>query len=105
MRRPILFLAAATVLALAPAAAFAQYGSTNPRTDRERQRGGTPPQNEDPSKKPDDEWNLRKAPIPGIAAAGPCPYVKILYDAARYQELVQCRRTRRSGVERRHRAG
>jgi hypothetical protein len=87
MRRSLLFLAAATALVLAPAVASAQYGSTNPRTDRERQRGQTP-KNEDPSKKADDEWNLKKAPIPGVAAAGPCPYVKILYDAARYQEFA-----------------
>ena len=88
MRRPLLFLAAATALVLAPAVASAQYGSTNPRTDRERQRGQTPGQGDQKDPKKDEEWNLRKAPIPGIAAAGPCPYVKVLYDAARYQEFA-----------------
>ena len=88
MRRPLLFLAAATALVLAPVAASAQYGSTNPRTDRERQRGQTPGQQDQKDPKKEDEWNLRKAPIPGVAAAGPCPYVKVLYDAARYQEFA-----------------
>src|SRR5688572_26803201 len=88
MRRPLLFLTAATALVLAPAVASAQYGSTNPRTDRERQRGSTPGSQPQTDPKKEDEWNLRKAPIPGVAAAGPCPYVKILYDAARYQEFA-----------------
>lgn len=35
----------------------------------------------------DEEWNLRQAPLPGVHNAGPCPYVKVLYDAARYTEF------------------
>ncbi|MFN4287787.1 MAG: Tat pathway signal sequence domain protein [Brevundimonas sp.] len=31
-----------------------------------------------------DEWTPRLAPLRGRPNAGPCPYVKILYDAARY---------------------
>lgn len=33
------------------------------------------------------EWELRQAPLPGQRNAGPCPYVKVLYDAARYTEF------------------
>ncbi len=35
----------------------------------------------------DAEWNLRQAPLPGVRNAGPCPFVKMLYDAARYEEF------------------
>ncbi len=39
-------------------------------------------------KKRDEEWNGGALqPLPGAHNAGPCPYVKVLYDAARYVEL------------------
>ena len=34
-----------------------------------------------------DEWSLRQAPLPNRKNAGPCPFVKVLYDAARYEEF------------------
>jgi hypothetical protein len=33
------------------------------------------------------EWALGQAPLPKINAAGPCPFVRVLYDAGRYVEL------------------
>jgi hypothetical protein len=38
-------------------------------------------------KKRDDEWGDKQAPLPALRNAGPCPYVKTLYDAARYAEF------------------
>jgi hypothetical protein len=38
-------------------------------------------------KKRDDEWNQPKAPLAQLRNAGPCPYVKVLYDASRYVEF------------------
>lgn len=38
-------------------------------------------------KKRDSEWGNRQAPLPALRNAGPCPYVKVLYDAARYIEF------------------
>ena len=39
-------------------------------------------------KKRDEEWNGGALqPLPGAHNAGPCPYVKVLYDAARYVEM------------------
>ncbi|WP_297513064.1 Tat pathway signal sequence domain protein [uncultured Caulobacter sp.] len=38
-------------------------------------------------KKRDEEWNQPKAPLPQLRNAGPCPYVKVLYDASRYIEF------------------
>ncbi len=52
-------------------------------------RGGKPdPEEEDAKKrKSKEEWELRQAPLPGKHNAGPCPFVKVLYDAARYEEF------------------
>ena len=38
-------------------------------------------------KKKEKEWDTTPAPLPAVKNAGPCPYVKVLYDAARYVEL------------------
>ena len=52
------------------------------------QAGGQDSDDSGKSKKDRDaEWNLRQAPLPGKRNAGPCPYVKVLYDAARYMEF------------------
>jgi hypothetical protein len=73
----IVLLTAWTVL---PAAtAFAQG----------RGGGGRPDPEEEAAKKQKskEEWELRQAPLPGKRNAGPCPFVKVLYDAARYEEF------------------
>ncbi len=38
-------------------------------------------------RKRDQEWNQPTAPLPQLRNAGPCPYVKVLYDASRYTEF------------------
>ncbi len=38
-------------------------------------------------RKRDSEWGGTGATLPQLRNAGPCPYVKVLYDAARYVEL------------------
>ena len=38
-------------------------------------------------KKSKEEWELRQAPLPTKHNVGPCPFVKVLYDAARYEEF------------------
>ncbi len=38
-------------------------------------------------KKRDAEWNQPKAPLQQLRNAGPCPYVKVLYDASRFVEF------------------
>jgi hypothetical protein len=38
-------------------------------------------------KKKKDDWGDKKLTLPTVNNAGPCPYVKVLYDAARYVEL------------------
>jgi hypothetical protein len=41
------------------------------------------------NRKRDQEWgtNQKNLSLPQLRNAGPCPYVKVLYDAARYVEL------------------
>lgn len=77
MRRVLSALAAVSVAAsILPAAAVAQTqpGSRNPA-------GGQQAEEPRQSRAP------RIAPLRQRVNAGPCPYVKILYDAARYVEL------------------
>lgn len=38
-------------------------------------------------KKRDEEWGNQLSPLPGMRNAGPCPYVKVLYDASRTVEF------------------
>ena len=41
------------------------------------------------NRKRDEEWgtNQKNLSLPQLSNAGPCPYVKVLYDAARYVEM------------------
>jgi hypothetical protein len=77
MRRLLLLFAALMVAVTAiPAPSYAQR-------DPEDQ------QQEDAAKKRKqrEEWGDIRAPLPQLRNAGPCPYVKSLYDAARYIEF------------------
>ena len=46
-----------------------------------------PDQEAKDKKKKEEEWGDKQAPLPQLRNAGPCPYVKVLYDAARYVEF------------------
>jgi len=84
MRRVLPALFAVSVLAsLLPGAASAQViGQQGGQTSRDRQTQEAP---EQATRAP------RIAPLRQRANAGPCPYVKVLYDAARYVELADNR--------------
>lgn len=80
MRRSLLLAAcalfgAATVL---PELALAQ-----------QQRRGEQQQQQEAAKKKKskEEWNDVRAPLQALRNAGPCPFVKVLYDAGRYIEF------------------
>src|SRR5579871_3858604 len=82
MRHPLILAALICSLALPAAPAFAQYGP--PRGQQQPQ----PQSQSDDQKKTDDSWQTPKQlDLPGKRNAGPCPYVKVLWDAARYVEL------------------
>lgn len=75
MRRPLIAALALVIGCSAlPLHAFAQ-------SDKD------PDQEAKDKKKKEEEWGDKQAPLPALRNAGPCPYVKVLYDAARYVEL------------------
>jgi hypothetical protein len=79
--QPLLLAAIISSLALSAAPAFAQYGGGPQSGSQGGDQGG------DQAKK-DDSWETPKQlELPGKKNAGPCPYVKTLWDAARYVEL------------------
>jgi hypothetical protein len=56
---------------------------------RDGQGGGQQDEDKDAAKrrKRDEEWGNQLSPLPGMRNAGPCPYVKVLYDASRMVEF------------------
>ncbi len=91
MRRPLLCVLALVMAwtALPAASAFAQRGGGGPGGGG----GGDPADDPAAKKKKEDEWGDKQAPLPALRNAGPCPYVKVLYDAARYVELKDNKET------------
>ena len=72
------------------AAAFVVAASAPPRLALAQiDPGGDQQQQDDDAKKKkrDADWGDKQAPLPAMRNAGPCPYVKSLYDAARYIEF------------------
>ena len=77
MRRPVLaaLILVAAWTAIPIHAALAQQQKDDPEAEAKDK------------KKKEDEWGDKQAPLPALRNSGPCPYVKALYDAARYVEL------------------
>jgi hypothetical protein len=86
MRRQFLvacaLIAAATAIPL-EVSAQQRPGQQNPE-DQQRQDASK-------KKKRDEEWGNNQAPLPAMRNAGPCPFVKTLYDASRYVEFKENR--------------
>ena len=85
MRR-LLLISLAALLAAAPVASFAQYGGGGGRGGQQSEDDKAQ-QDAAKKKKREQEWGDNQAPLPALRNAGPCPYVKTLYDAARYVEF------------------
>jgi len=86
MRRQMLLAAAVfAALTAVPVASYAQSGR-NPEAEQRKQQ-------EEAAKKrrQKEEWGDVQAPLPALRNAGPCPFVKSLYDAARYVEFKENR--------------
>jgi len=79
--------AAALAVVTVPTAANAQYGSSG-QQNRPGQSTRPGQEQQEAGEQADRPRPARIAPLRERAAAGPCPYVKVLYDAARYVELV-----------------
>ena len=83
MRHPVILAAVIAALALPAVPAFAQYGAPGGQ-------GGQGQGADDAAAKAkrDEEWSTtQRLDLPGKKNAGPCPYVKVLWDASRYIEL------------------
>ena len=84
MRRSLL-LAAGLSLAVTAIPELAAAQGRRP-TDDQRQE-----QESAKKKKRESEWSDVQAPLQALRNAGPCPYVKVLYDAARYVDFKEGR--------------
>ena len=83
MRRLILAAVAAfTAATLVPDIAAAQGGGRRQQDEQRKQE-----QDAAKKRRQREEWGDNKAPLPAMRNAGPCPYVKTLYDAARFVEF------------------
>ena len=88
MRR-LLLVSVAAAIAITPFAANAQYspgGAGRQQEDDQRQQADAAKK-----KKSKEEWSDSQAPLPAMRNAGPCPFVKSLYDASRYVEFKEGR--------------
>ena len=93
MRRVLTALAALSLAAvLIPQSAEAQ-SSGRPGQGGQQSRDRAPDQGTS-----QDARRVRIAPLSRRANAGPCPYVKVLYDAARYVEMADFSRPATAGV-------
>ena len=90
MRRhfPLALVMIACWFAIPTTAALAQSGGghghdSGQPSEEEQQKA------EAEKRKKDEEWSpgANLAPLPGAHNAGPCPFVKVLYDAGRYVEF------------------
>jgi hypothetical protein len=80
MRR-LTILTCVAFLVATPFAAHAQHGGgAGGQQDKQAEEDAK-------KKKRDKEWGDSQAPLPALRNAGPCPYVKTLYDASRYVEF------------------
>lgn len=79
--------AAAVSVVLVPTAASAQFPQGQQGRPGQGQ-GQRPGQGQEAGEQDNTPRPPRIAPLRRSAAAGPCPYVKVLYDAARYVELT-----------------
>lgn len=82
MRR-LLLVTVAAAIAITPFAVNAQIGGSGRQQDDEQRQQ----QEAAKKKKSKEEWSDSQAPLPAMRNAGPCPFVKALYDAGRYVEF------------------
>lgn len=82
MRRT-LFALAALLVTTATLPAHEAFAQSRGGADRQREDDEA----SDKKKKRDAEWSDTQAPLPALRNAGPCPFVKVLYDAGRYTEF------------------
>jgi hypothetical protein len=88
MRRNLLLL---SCLALAAAAPAFHASAQSQAQDDARRRAQADAERKKAEK--EKQWAMPQAELPTVRNVGPCPYVKVLYDAARYQEFKDGRQS------------
>jgi hypothetical protein len=83
MRRTFVCLVALSLVAASASTALAQ----TERSRRQNEETETKAR-DDARKQLDREMQNRELPVPELANSGPCPYVKVLYDASRTIDFV-----------------
>ncbi len=83
MRRLSFVFLGIALLAVTPA--VTAYAQQSQRDDDARRKAED--EADKKKKQKEKDWNTDPAPLPSVNNAGPCPYVKVLYDASRYVEL------------------
>lgn len=82
MSRPLLLAAAFAV-----AMTTVSFGSAEAQSRRQDQQQEQQREEAAKKRRAAEEWGDARAPLPQLRNAGPCPFVKVLYDAARYIEF------------------
>jgi hypothetical protein len=80
--RLYLFVATASLGLIQAAPSFAQFSAGGGQQGADQQAA-----DDARAKKRKEEFGNITGPLPALRNAGPCPYVKVLYDAARYVEF------------------
>ncbi|TAJ72328.1 MAG: Tat pathway signal sequence domain protein [Phenylobacterium sp.] len=87
MRRQMLVAAAVmAALTAVPTLSYAQGRGRDPEADQRKQQ-----EEAAKKRKQKEEWGDNQAPLQALRNAGPCPFVKSLYDAARFVEFKEAR--------------
>ncbi len=80
--RLYLFVATATLGLIQAAPSFAQFSAGGGAHGQDDQA-----QEDSKARKRKEEFGALNGPLPALRNAGPCPFVKVLYDAGRYIEF------------------
>ena len=88
MRRPLLVALGVGLLAASSVAPALAQSRKEQEDDARRSAQEAA---ERKKKQKEKDWKLSIQPLPTVKNAGPCPYVKVLYDASRYVELKDAR--------------
>ena len=80
-------LAAFAAAGVAPAFLPTEAQAQSRRDRNEERRQPTDEEKREAKRKRDEEWGANLGRLPGQRNIGPCPFVKVLYDAGRYIEF------------------
>ncbi len=93
MRRFIVPLLTLTVLGAGAGLAIAQDGGSPPPPDASQKSSDARKEEKNRQDRINKEFEQNELPVPNLDNAGPCPYVKVLYDASRFVEFASAQKT------------